>query len=202
MVVTLGVAVVLGSGLYVYLWLKKSTPLTEGSISIEAIEKPVEITFDKMGIPQIWAETEHDGFFALGYVHASDRLFQMDMARRMSQGRVSELLGQIGLESDKRQRRIGHNRIAAATIGRLSDNNRKKIQAYADGVNTYQKIAGALPFEYLLLGADFEEWTVYDCLTLLSFEAWFSDALQNHDDFYLKLKEAVGDGKLKPTHGR
>ena len=197
MVVSLCLAVVLGGGFYVYFWLKSSVPIREGIISTNAIDREVEITFDQMGIPQIWAVTEHDGYFALGFLHANDRLFQMDMARRMSQGRMAELLGKLALESDQRQRRIGHNRIAAAAIKNLSEANRRKLQAYTDGVNYYKISAKALPFEYLLLGKEFENWKVYDCLTLLSFQSWFSDALQNHDQFFLKLSEAVGDDLAK-----
>ncbi len=197
MVVSLCLAVVLGGGFYVHFWLKSSVPIRAGIISTNAIEREVEITFDQMGIPQIWAETEHDGYFALGYLHANDRLFQMDMARRMSQGRMSELLGKIALESDIRQRRVGHNRIADAAIKNLSGANRRKLQAYTDGVNYCQSTAKALPFEYLLLGKEFENWKVYDCLTLLSFQSWFSDALQNHDQFFLKLSESVGEELAK-----
>ena len=197
MVVSLCLAVVLGGGFYVYFWLKNSVPIREGIISTNALDREVEITFDRMGIPQIWAETEHDGYFALGFLHANDRLFQMDMARRMSQGRMAELLGKLALESDQRQRRIGHNRIADAAINNLSEANSRKLQAYTDGVNYYQKTAKALPFEYLLLGKEFEDWKVYDCLTLLSFQSWFSDALQNHDEFFLKLSEAVGEELAK-----
>ena len=197
MVVSLCLAVVLGGGFYVYFWLQNSQPLRAGIISTNAIDREVEITFDQMGIPQIWAETEPDGYFALGYLHANDRLFQMDMARRLSQGRMSELLGKIALESDIRQRRIGHNRMAAAAIKNLSESNRRKLQAYSEGVNYYKISAKALPFEYLLLGKEFENWKVYDCLTLLSFQSWFSDALQNHDQFFLKLSESVGEELAK-----
>ena len=197
MIVSLCLAVVLGGGFYVYFWLQNSVPVSAGIILTAAIDREVEITFDKMGIPQIWAETEPDGYFALGFLHANDRLFQMDMARRMSQGRMSELLGKLAMESDMRQRRIGHNRIAAAAILNLSEANSRKLQAYSDGVNYYRSTAKALPFEYLLLGKDFEDWKVYDCLTLLSFQSWFSDALQNHDQFFLKLSEAVGDDLAK-----
>ena len=197
MVVSLCLAVVLGGGFYVYFWLQNSVPIREGIILTAAIDGEVEITFDKMGIPQIWAETEPNGYFALGYLHANDRLFQMDMVRRMSQGRMSELLGKLAMESDMRQRRIGHNRIAAAAIKNLSEANSRKLQAYTDGVNYYKNTAKTLPFEYLLLGKDFEDWKVYDCLTLLSFQSWFSDALQNHDQFFLNLSEAVGDDLAK-----
>lgn len=191
MIAVVVIAIVSGGTLYVYLWLKNSIPQSSGSITVEGVNNPVEITYDLMGIGQIWAESEYDGYFALGYLHASDRMFQMDMSRRMAQGTMSEILGEITLESDKQQRMVGHNRIVNAAISNLSEQNRQRLQAYADGINAYKKSSGALPFEYLLLGADFRDWTVYDCLTLLSFQTWYSDALQNHDEFFLSLKNKM-----------
>ncbi len=195
LLLTVVLATIIGGSLYLYFWLKNSVPVRDGTVSTSGIYNQIEITFDKMGIPQIWAKTENDGYFALGYLHASDRLFQMDMARRMSQGRLSELLGTVTLDMDKKQRRIGHNRIAKEAIPTLDGANRLRLQAYADGVNAYTETAGAPPFEYLLLGAKFEKWTVFDCLALLSFQTWYSDALQNHDQFYLELKEKIGEEK-------
>lgn len=197
MLLTVALATIIGGGLYVYFWLENSVPIRDGAVAIRGIEKEIEITFDSMGIPQIWAETESDGYFALGYVHGSDRMFQMDMARRMSQGRMSELLGTVTLDMDRKQRQIGHNRMARKALPGLDEKNRRLLQAYADGVNAYRLASGAPPFEYLLLGASFEEWTVYDCLTLLSFQTWYSDALQNHDQFYAQLKEKVGEEKAR-----
>ncbi|MGH8015290.1 MAG: penicillin acylase family protein, partial [Candidatus Zixiibacteriota bacterium] len=187
MVLTVVLATFAGGSLYLYMWLKNSVPNTSGEIVIEGIENSIEITYDQMGIPQIWAKTERDGYLALGYLHASDRMFQMDMARRMSHGRMSELLGNVTLETDKTQRQIGHNRMAKRALSNLDESNKLRLQAYADGVNAYKKVSGAPPFEYLLLGATFEDWSVYDCLTLLSFQTWYSDALQNHDKYYLEL---------------
>lgn len=195
LLLTVVLATIVGGSLYLYFWLKNSVPVRDGTVSVSGINETIEITFDKMGIPQIWSKTAPDGYFALGYLHASDRLFQMDMSRRMSQGRLSELLGTVTLELDKKQKRIGHNRIAAQALVTLDETYRQRLQAYADGVNGYAKTAGAPPFEYLLLGAAFEEWTVFDCLTLLSFQTWYSDALQNHDQFYLELKEKIGREK-------
>ena len=192
---TVVLATIAGGSLYLYFWLKNSVPVRDGAVAVLGINNDIEITFDKMGIPQIWSKTEPDGYFALGYLHASDRLFQMDMARRVSQGRLSELLGKVTLDLDKKQRQVGHNRIARKALPGLDEINRQRLQAYAEGVNAYTKTSGAPPFEYLLLGAAFEEWTVYDCLTLLSFQTWYSDALQNHDQFYLELKETIGAEK-------
>ncbi len=197
MLLTVVLAICVGGSLYLYFWIKHSIPVREGTIELGGIKEPVEMTFDSMGIPQIWSKSETDGFFALGYLHASDRMFQMDMARRVSQGRLSELLGNVTLEMDKRQRQIGHNRLAKKALGQLDETNRLRLQAYADGVNAYKGSSGALPFEYLLLGAAFDEWTVYDCLTLLSYQTWYSDALQNHDQFYLEFVKKVGEEKAR-----
>ena len=195
MLLAVVIATIGGGSFYLYFWLKNSLPVRDGTVVIGGIDKEIEITLDSMGIPQIWAETEDDGYFALGYLHASDRTFQMDLARRMAQGRMSELLGEVTLETDKRQRQIGHHRIARKAQAQLDEKNRLRLQAYANGVNAYRQTSGAPPFEYLLLGANFEEWTVHDCLALLTFQAWYSDALQNHDQFYLQLKEKVGEAK-------
>src|SRR5574341_762802 len=139
MLITVLLAIIVVGSLYLYFWLKNSVPVRQGSLVFNGIEKEVELTFDRMGIPQIWAETEHDGYFSLGYLHASDRMFQMDMARRVSQGRLSELLGAITLEMDKKQRQIGHNRLAKGALSQLDEHNRLRLQAYADGVNSYRK---------------------------------------------------------------
>lgn len=197
MLLTAILAVFVGGSLYLYFWLKHSVPVKDGAIELGNITAPVEITFDSLGIPQIWAKSESDGFFALGYCHASDRMFQMDMARRVSQGRLSELLGNITLEMDKRQRQIGHNRLAKIALEQLDEKNRLRLEAYANGVNAYKNSSGALSFEYLLLGATFDSWTVYDCLTLLSYQTWYSDALQNHDQFYGELVKKVGEEKAR-----
>jgi len=197
MLLTVVLATIVGGSLYLFFWLKNSVPERDGTVTVNGIEKEIQITFDAMGIPQIWAENERDGYFAMGYLQASDRMFQMDMARRMSQGRMSELLGTITLDIDEKQRQIGHNRLAQKALPGLDEINRLRLQAYAEGVNAYKQTSGAPPFEYLLLGADFEEWTIYDCLTLLSFQTWYSDALQNHDQFYLQLKEKVGEEKAR-----
>ncbi|MCK4461720.1 MAG: penicillin acylase family protein [candidate division Zixibacteria bacterium] len=180
-----------------YVLLQRSLPVTDGTIMLAGLRDEVTITFDSLGIPQIWAHNETDAPFALGYQHAADRMFQMDLIRRLSQGRLSEMLGSITIEIDKQQRMIGHARLALKARDSLSDHNRRRLQAYADGVNAYHESCRSLPFEYRLLPVDFEPWTVYDCLTILSFQTWFSDALQNSDEFYLELTEKLSDKQLE-----
>ncbi len=175
-----------------YIMLQLSIPQTDGEISLDDIASEVEIIFDAKGIPQIFAETEKDAYFALGYQHAADRLFQMDLSRRVAQGKLSELLGSVTKSIDRAQIKIGHYRIAVDASQNLSSENRERLQAYADGINKYTEICKSLPFEYRFLPVDFVKWTITDCLALLSFQTWYSNSLMNRDSFYHKLVDKVG----------
>ena len=184
---------------FIFIWLliQNSLPQQEGNAQFAEIRKPVEITYDKMGIPQIWADNEHDAFFAFGYLHASDRMFQMDMTRRVAEGRLAELLGPTVLNIDIHQRTVGHYRIAEKFLPKLSAENRAKLQAYVDGINAYKHSCGALPFEYQLLRTDFEDWTIKDCLAEMSFQTWFSDFLMSPDAFLAEMADTLGAGKIR-----
>ncbi len=178
-------------GLFIAGWqmLRSSVPPTSGTIEVPGLNESVDITFDSLGVPQIWAADEHDALFALGWQHAADRMFQMDLMRRVSQGRLSEMLGDVMLNLDVQQRRVGHSRLARKALETLSEKSRARLQAYADGINAYIEYGGSPTFEFRLLPVSFEHWTVFDCLALLSFESWYSDALQNNDMFYIHLAE-------------
>jgi penicillin amidase len=182
---------------YLFNSFDNSLPLKNGIITVPELEKAVDITFDAKGIPQIWAQNEQDAYFAMGYLHASDRLFQMDLTRRISQGKLSELLGSAVLKFDIQQRIVGHTRIAQKYLPQLTENSKNYLKSYAKGVNYYVNSCNALPFEYTLLGKKFKEWTVYDCLTILSFQTWFSNMLVSRDDFYVKLLEKLGAEAIK-----
>jgi len=175
-----------------YLLIRASLPQTEGTLYLQGLIEPVEITYDKMGIPQIWAKNERDGYFAFGYLHAADRMFQMDMTRRVAQGRLAELLGESVLFIDKQQRAVGHNRLAKKFLQKLSVENKMRLKAYANGINSFKNETSVLPFEYLLLGTEFEDWTVYDCISILSFQTWFSNFLMSPDAFKVKASEKAG----------
>ncbi len=194
-----GVLILLIMAAFIFAWIviQNSLPQQEGKIALSKIQTPVEITYDKMGIPQIWAQNEHDAFFAFGYLHASDRMFQMDMTRRVAEGRLSELLGPTVLNIDIHQRTVGHYRIAEKFLPKLSAQNRARLQAYSDGVNSYKQSCEALPFEYQLLQTDFEDWTIKDCLTVMSFQTWFSDFLMSPDAFLAEEADKLGPDKVR-----
>ncbi len=178
-----------------YIMLRLSIPQTDGEITLSGVDSQIEILFDGKGIPQIYAETEKDAYFALGYQHAADRMFQMDLSRRVAQGKLSELLGSVTVSMDKEQIKIGHLRLAEQAEKKLSNDNRQRLQAYCNGINSYAENCKSLPFEYRFLPVDFIEWTLVDCLALLSFQTWYSNSLMNRDSFYNKLADKVGREK-------
>ena len=175
-----------GFAIAVWATLDGTLPPCDGEIRLAGLDGPIEITFDSMGVAQVWAETAHDGLFGLGWLHVADRLFQADFTRHVAQGRLSELLGAATAAFDSERRRDGHARLARAALAKLSPENQARLQAYADGINAY-RARGRRPLEYLLLRTEAEEWRVYDCLTVLSFMTWYSDALQNRDHFFAEL---------------
>ena len=128
------VAVVLGGA---WLAIETARPRTEGTVSLAGIGAPVSIVRDRYGIPRIGAETERDAYFALGYVHAQDRFFQMEFMRRMGAGRLSEIVGEPTLPIDRWMRVLGLYRLAEASLERLSAPVVESLEAYAAGVNAY-----------------------------------------------------------------
>ncbi len=184
--------VVVGIILYFYTILNRSLPQREGTFVASVISDTVTVTFDEKGIPNIWGHTENDVLFATGFVTAGDRLFQMDLSRRLAQGRLSELLGDATIQYDKTQRRIGHARLAKKWLGQLSSQNRERMESYVAGINAYITSGKTLPIEYHLLRQSCELWTLQDCLAFFIFQTWFANALQSRDEFFVRLTEKVG----------
>jgi penicillin G amidase len=151
-----------GSG---WLWLRSSLPVTDGILALQGLEKSVRIGRDAHGIPTIRAASEHDADFALGFLHAQDRLFAMDMMRRYGAGRLSEVLGARTVPIDRTMRTLGLYRAAAAQLVGVSPAVRAALEAYAAGVNAFLAMRrGALPPEYYLLGMRPEPWQPVDSL--------------------------------------
>jgi len=160
--VLLLVLVAAGSG---FLFLRSSLPVTDGTIALPGLAAAVEVTRDRWGIPTIRAANDRDAAFALGFVHAQDRLFQMDMMRRLGAGRLSEVFGAPTLALDRLMRTLGLYRAAAAQYPGLSPEVRAALEAYAAGVNAFLAARrGALPPEYYLLGTRPEPWQPADSL--------------------------------------
>jgi penicillin amidase len=147
-----------------YLWLRTSLPQTSGTIALAGPTSEIRIIRDASGVPRIEAANDRDAAFALGFLHAGDRLFQMDMMRRLGAGRLSELLGEATFGTDRTMRTLGLYRAAEAQFPLLSPPLRAVLESYAAGVNAYLAQGGALPPEYAILRAAPEQWRPADSL--------------------------------------
>jgi penicillin amidase len=104
---------VAAGGLGVYL-IRRAFPAEGGTLTVEGLRAPVEVIRDRWGVPHLFAREEHDLFFAQGFVHAQDRLWQMELNRRVASGRLSEIFGATTLETDRFLRTVGLRRAALA----------------------------------------------------------------------------------------
>lgn len=141
-----------------------------------ALAAEVSIIFDAYGVPHIDAQNESDLLYATGFVHARQRLFQMDMLRRLTRGRISELLGEQKLlggttvDLDRTMRGWRLEALAIDAASKLPADERARLQRYADGVNAGAKLF--LPIEHRLVGATMDEWRVEDSITIGLLNAW------------------------------
>jgi penicillin amidase len=156
-----------------YAWLRQSLPRLDGTITLSGLKAPVEIVRDRHGVPHIYASSVEDAQFGLGFVHAQDRLWQMEMNRRIGSGRLSEALGATTLDTDKFLRTLGVRRVAEASLKALSAEARGQLDAYAAGVNAFLgQRAGPLPPEFLLTGISPEPWQSADSVAWIKMMAW------------------------------
>ena len=149
---------------YWYVW----RPLPETSGTEKApVASAVVIERDAQGIPHIRAGSMEDALFAEGFVTAQDRMWQMDMSRRLASGELSEVVGPVALALDTRAKRMRMRRIAEAQVEALPTDERAQLAAYARGVNYYLwGKTGSLPLEFKLIGYEPRSWTVADSLVI------------------------------------
>ena len=147
------------------LWAWHTLPQTSGQKVVPGLLHPVEIWRDGYGVPHIFADSLPDAWFALGYVHAQDRMWQMEFARRLGAGRLAEVMGPSALDADRFFRTLGLHRLAQTQADSLAPPVRRALQSYASGINAWlDHRAAALPPEFMLLGYEPEPWRVADSL--------------------------------------
>jgi len=150
-------------GLFLILDLRQ--PPLEDALSLPGLSAPVEVVRDRHGIPHVFAATETDAYRALGYIHAQDRLAQMEAMRRIGAGRTAELVGGVGLSIDRTMRTFGLSRRAEAAYDGLPADIRAAVDAYTDGVNAWlTRRTMPLPVEFQLLWHTPEPWTTTDTM--------------------------------------
>jgi penicillin amidase len=145
---------------------RRVLPQVAGEMRLTGLEQPVTVIRDRWGVPHVYAQTVRDLFFTQGFVHAQDRLWQMELRRRISSGRLAEVFGAGALRRDVFARTLGFQRGLADEWHTYDEDTRAIISAYAGGVNAF--IAGnldRLPLEFQLAGFEPEPWTHLDVLT-------------------------------------
>ncbi len=152
---------------------KKGLPDYNANILIPALKQKVTIHRDKYAVPHIYAENEHDLYVATGYVMAQDRMWQMDLIRRVSQGRLSEIFGEKMVKADTLFRTIGIPQKSKKVLGKVSDELMGYLAAYAKGVNYYiQEHKDNFPLEFNILKYTPEAWEPIHTINLIGYMAW------------------------------
>ncbi|WP_454751992.1 penicillin acylase family protein [Cupriavidus necator] len=167
------VVAVAGAGGALVWYRHAAQPPASGTEALPGLRDKVTIVRDSHGVPHIRAASKADAWFALGYVHAQDRLWQMQMNKRVVAGRLAEILGPSALDNDRFLRTLGVRRNAEAILAQTPPETRAALQAYADGVNAWiDHRKGPLPPEFLLLRAQPEHWEPVDTLGWQTMMAW------------------------------
>ncbi len=192
-----GVVVLLGLAamamLGAWLALRGSLARLDGRAVVPGFSAPATILRDNEGMVTITAANRHDAARALGFVHAQDRFFQMDVLRRSAAGTLAEMFGPAAFERDREARRFQGRRHARAALDLLSAEDRAIVQAYTEGVNAGLAALAVRPPEYLLLRQPPAPWLPEDSLLLnLAFGFALQDAVGHHDRHRDLLRRAVG----------
>jgi len=184
----------------VYLWLMNSAPIYSGEIQTDGVSNSTQIVYDNYGVPHIYAKSADDAYYALGYAHAQERLFQMAILRRLSNGKLSELLGPKLIKTDKKMISLGFREfsIKNAEIFEKTANIKIKnqAQAYLNGINDFIK-KGNLPIEFTMLGFKPELFTTKDIYSTLGYMALgFSTAITS-EPVMQYIKDELGEEYVK-----
>ncbi|MBX3454053.1 penicillin acylase family protein [Ferrovibrio sp.] len=154
---------------------RASLPQYGGEVALTgtSLGQPVRIQRDRNAVPHIFGQNRNDTAFGLGYAHAQDRLWQMEVNRHVAAGRLSEIFGPAALDNDKFLRTLGMRRAAEKALPGLKPETRALLDAYADGVNAFlAQQSGPLPPEFLILGVKPAPWSPVDSLSWLKVMAW------------------------------
>jgi penicillin G amidase len=156
-------------------------PPYQGQMAIQGLKQPVTVVFDSFAIPHIEAQTEEDLYFTVGYLHARERLFQMELFRRVSYGRLAEAFGNRAnkkdlvfadtLAIDRWLRTMGLARGAEQAVGRMDPESRSMVESYAAGINAYLQ-SGILPIEFRLLNFKPEPWQPAHVIATVRLMGW------------------------------
>ena len=176
-------------------WLFSTTlhPTYHGELNLEHISEEVTVFYDEVGVPHINAQNQKDAYTALGYVHAQDRLWQMELIRRIAAGRLAEIFGSELVKTDKFFSGLGIEEASAKTIKNLDKNSEayQLTMAYLDGVNQFME-NGPTPLEFYLVGVEKEKYTIKDVYNVFGYMAFSFAAAHKTDPMLNEVKEKLG----------
>jgi penicillin amidase len=172
---------------------RRRLPQIEGELQVPGLREPVEVLRDRWNIPHIFAKNTHDLFFAQGFVHAQERLWQMELNRRTANGKLSALFGEIALDTDRASRTFGFLRLGQKDWENTADEFREVVQAYCDGVNAFlQQPSSRFPVEFSLLRHRPEPWKPEDSLAFARLMVWQLSQGWYGEIIRTRLVDAVG----------
>nr|WP_298991571.1 penicillin acylase family protein [uncultured Polaribacter sp.] len=176
-------------------WLYSKTyhPNYEGELEINNLSDEVTVYFDEIGVPHINAKNQKDAYIALGYVHAQDRLWQMELIRRIAPGRLSEIFGKDLLETDVFFAGLGIEEASEKSIAKLDTSSEAYLMsmAYLEGVNQYLK-EGKMPLEFDLVGIKKEKYTLKDIYNVFGYMSFSFAVAHKTDPLLTEIKEKLG----------
>ncbi|HNP33865.1 MAG TPA: penicillin acylase family protein [Flavobacterium sp.] len=180
------------------IYLQTTKPIYEGEENLGNISKPTTVYFDEYGVPHIYADNQKDAMTTLGYVHAQDRLWQMELMRRIAPGRLSEIFGSKLLKTDKFFAGIGIDENSKEAVANLDKNSQTYIlaNAYLDGINQYIE-QGTKPVELRLLGIKQEKFTLKDVYNIFGFMSFSFAMAQKTDPLLTDIRDKFGMDYLK-----
>jgi penicillin amidase len=184
--------------LFVFGYLQYTKPTYEGELTLKDISKETTVYFDEYGVPHIYASNQKDAMTALGYVHAQDRLWQMELMRRIAPGRLSELFGTKALKTDKFFKAIGIDEASERAVAQVDKKAQsyKLAMAYLDGINQYVQ-EGKAPIEFTLLGITPEKFTLKDVYNIFGFMSFSFAMGQKTDPLLTDIRDKYGMEYLK-----
>jgi penicillin G amidase len=182
-----------------YLYLRRSLPQIDGTVAVSGISAPIEIVRDADAIPHIFATTLPDALFGLGYVHAQDRLWQIEFQRRIGHGRLSEIFGAAAVPQDRFLRTVGFGRAAQSAWEHMAPWAKAQVNAYVAGVNAFIAAhrGAALPPEFTLLRFRPEPWSGADVVVWVKMMAWDLSANYSLELLRDDLVRAVGMERMQ-----
>ena len=187
------VVVLLG---FAYAYYEK--PTYEGKLQLKNISQETSVYFDEYGIPHIYANTQKEAMVVLGYVHAQDRLWQMELIRRIAPGRLSEIFGTKAIKTDRFFAGLGIDEASDLAVSKMDKNSEsyQLASAYLDGINQFI-VEGKTPIEFQLLGLKKEKFTIKDIYNVFGYMSFSFAMAQKTDPLLTEIRDKFGMSYLK-----